>query len=89
VFAVNYLKTRNLPFSGLKVQARASHAENPGRLGSIELEVRIPESLDARHMKALARSVDLCTLKQTLICRPPVQSSVRAFRTLVPDSPAA
>ncbi|MBI3447929.1 MAG: OsmC family protein [Acidobacteria bacterium] len=74
VFAVSYLKSRGLPFSGLSVVIEAGHAEEPRRLGEIRIEVRLPAAVEERHLAPIERAVNLCTLKNTLECPPAVRT---------------
>jgi uncharacterized OsmC-like protein len=76
IFAVDYLRARGLPFSGLKVTAEAGHAEGPRRLAGIHVRVILPAAVDERHMAPLRRAVDLCTLKNTLTHPPAIITEV-------------
>jgi putative redox protein len=76
VFAVEYLRTRGLPFEGLRITAEAEHAEEPRRLASCRVQVILPSSVEARHLAPLGRAVDLCTLKNTLVHPPAVRTEV-------------
>ena len=76
LFAVNYLKTRGLPFEGLEVVGEAGHADDPRRLVDIRLHVLLPHGIEDRHMEPLRRSVDLCTLKNSLTHPPTVVAKV-------------
>ena len=76
IFAVDYLRTRGLPFTGLKVTAEADHAEGPRRLADIQVGVSLPAAVEERHLAALRRAVDLCTLKNTLTHPPAITTEV-------------
>lgn len=76
VFAVDYLKTRNLHFAGLKVVADAGHAEAPRRLVDFNVRVFLPSPVEDRHMGPLRRSVELCTLKNTILSAAEVLTEV-------------
>jgi ribosomal protein S12 methylthiotransferase accessory factor len=75
-FAVNYLKARGLPFAGLAVEAEAPHLEGPRRLGDVTLRVVLPGAVEERHLAPLQRSVDLCTLRNTLARAPAVSATI-------------
>jgi putative redox protein len=77
VFAVSYLKARNLAFDGLRVTGEAGHAEEPRRLSDLRIVVILPAPIDERHMAPLQRAVDLCTLKNSLMHPPSVIAEVR------------
>ena len=76
IFAVDYLRARGLPFSGLKVTAEAGHAEEPRRLADIHVRVILPTAVEERHMPPLRRAVDLCTLKNTLTNPPAITTEL-------------
>lgn len=76
LFAFEYLKTRKLPFEGLKVTAEADHAEGPRRLADVRIRVILPAPVAERHLAPLHRAVDLCTLKGTLTHPPSVLAEV-------------
>ncbi len=78
VFAVNYLRTRQLDYAGLLVTGDADHAEDPRRLADIRIRVVLPHAIEDRHMTPLQRSVDLCTLKNSLTHPPTVIAEVIA-----------
>lgn len=75
-FAVSYLKTRGLDFAGLRVQVSAEFAENPHRIGHLDVRVTPPAPLADRHLKALAHAVDLCTLKQSFGVTPEITCAI-------------
>jgi uncharacterized OsmC-like protein len=72
VYAVRYLQARGLPFAGLRVLAESSYADGPRRLGEVRLRVVLPAPLEERHLAPLRRSIDLCTLKNSLAYPPAV-----------------
>jgi ribosomal protein S12 methylthiotransferase accessory factor len=76
IFAVDYLRTRGLLYTGLRVTAEAGHAEGPRRLADIHVRVWLPAAVEERHMAPLRRAVELCTLKNTLAQPPTVVTEV-------------
>ncbi len=76
VFAVDYLKTRGLHYSGLRVVADAGHAEGPRRLVDFNVRVFLPVPVEDRHMTPLRRAVELCTLKNTMLAAAEVVTEV-------------
>jgi len=83
-FAVSYLKTRELPFEELSVIVEAEFAEDPHRIGRIDVRVMPPSALEERHVKAMGRAVELCTLKQTFAVPPVITTTIDAARVLEP-----
>lgn len=78
IFAVNYLKARELPFEGLRVTCEAGYADSPRRLGEIRIKVQLPAAVEDRHLAPLERAVNLCTLKNTIECPPALLAEVVA-----------
>lgn len=71
-YAAQYLKTRNLPATGLQVTVRAEKAAQPARLGHFTLEVVVPD-LDAHHEAGVLRAVKACLIHNTLIHQPAIE----------------
>jgi len=76
VYAVAYLKSRSLPFSGIRIIGEAVRVENPRRLADLRLRVILPVPVEERHMGPLQRAVDLCLLKNSLTHPPSVIAEV-------------
>lgn len=87
VYAVKYLKSRSLPFAGIRVIGEANHVEDPRRLADLRLRVILPVPIEERHMGLLHRSVDLCLLKNSLTHPPSVIAEVCGSED-VPAPPA-
>jgi ribosomal protein S12 methylthiotransferase accessory factor len=90
LFAVEYLRARKLPFAGLRVIGEGEHAEDPRRIVDVRMRVILPHPLPERHLRPLQRSVDLCTLKNTLEKPPAVIAEVctQGGAESRPESPA-
>jgi uncharacterized OsmC-like protein len=73
-YAVQYLKTRNLPLEGLAVRVEAEKATQPARLGTFRIEITAP-GLDERHTAGVMRAVKSCLIHNTLL-QPPVIETV-------------
>lgn len=79
-YAVEYLKTRNLPTDGLEVNVEAAKASGPARLGEFHITVHTPE-LDPRHREGVLRAVKACLVHNTLAHPPQIAIEI--------DSPVA
>ena len=79
-YAVEYLKTRNLPTDGLEVNVEAAKATGPARLGEFHITVHTPE-LDHRHREGVLRAVKACLVHNTLAHPPQIAIEI--------DSPVA
>ena len=72
-YALQYLKTRNLPTDGLAVRVVAEKATHPVRLGSFRIEVTAP-GLEPRHHEGILRAVKLCLVHNTLLHPPAIET---------------
>ena len=75
-YALQYLKARKLPQTGLSVRVEAEKASAPARLGKFRIELTTPV-LEARHEEGLLRAVRSCLIHNTLHERPEVETAVR------------
>ncbi len=64
-YAERFLRRSNLSTDGLEVDCAYSWAENPHRVGAIEVSVTAP-SLTEERREAFARVIDHCTVHNTL-----------------------
>jgi putative redox protein len=75
-YALQYLKTRNLPAEGLAVRVLAEKAAHPVRLDSFRIEVTVPQ-LDPRHHEGVLRAVKLCLVHNTLLHPPTIETVLK------------
>jgi putative redox protein len=75
-YAVQYLKTRNLPMEGLQVRTTADKAKAPARLADIHIKVEYPAELDERHREGVLRAVHNCLIHNTLTHPPEIHVDV-------------
>ncbi|HTP88315.1 MAG TPA: OsmC family protein [Bryobacteraceae bacterium] len=76
-YAAQYLATRSLPQDGLEVKVVAEKAAQPARYGTFRIEVTVP-NLDERHMQGIERAVKACTVHNTLVHTPQIETVVHA-----------
>jgi putative redox protein len=72
-YAVQYLKTRNLAETGVEVTVTAEKLKQPGRLGNFRIQVVCPVELTGEQADALTRSVQHCTIHNTLLSAPKIE----------------
>jgi putative redox protein len=72
-YAVQYLKTRNLPETGLEVTVTAEKLKQPGRIGNFRIRVACPVELSPEQTEGLMRSVHHCTIHNTLLSPPSIE----------------
>jgi len=75
-YAAEYLRTRSLPTEGLEVKVTAEKASQPARYAKFRIEVTTP-ALEERHEVGIARAVKACTIHNTLLNLPEVETVVR------------
>ena len=78
LYALRYLQARGLAFAGLRVLTESAYIDNPRRLGDIRLQVILPAPVEDRHLAPLRRSIELCTLKNSLAYPPTVVAFLSA-----------
>jgi len=76
-YAVQYLKTRQLPAEELKVRVAAEKAKQPARLASFRIEVTAL-GLDEHHQAGVLRAVKACLIHNTLLTMPNIEVTVDA-----------
>lgn len=72
-YALQYLKARNLPESGLEVTVTAEKLKQPGRVGNFKIQVICPVELTPEQSEGLMRSVHHCTIHNTLLSLPKIE----------------
>ena len=69
-FAQRFLRRNGVDADGLELEAKATFADRPSRIGSIDLVVRLPP-IDESLVAPLRRVIEHCTVHNTLT-HPPV-----------------
>jgi putative redox protein len=86
-YAERFLRRNGLTTDGLKVTSEYEWAENPHRVGGIDLAVVVPGLTDAKR-EAFARVVEHCTVHNTLNHPPAIRLSVAAVQVPALSPPA-
>jgi putative redox protein len=84
-YAERFLRRHNLSTEGLKVGCTYGWAENPHRVGAIELTVDAPGITTAKR-EAFARVIEHCTVHNTLDHPPEVR--INLSRGIEPEPPS-
>lgn len=71
-YALEYLRTRQLPENDVTVEVEAEKAKAPARLGRFVVRVRVPE-LDQRHREGIQRAIRSCIVHNTLHAHPEIE----------------
>jgi uncharacterized OsmC-like protein len=80
-YAVEYLKARSIPSTGLEIKVTAEKATQPARLASFHIDVSMP-GLDDRHEEGLLRAVHKCLIHNTLVQTPAIEIAFRKLATV-------
>lgn len=88
-YAMTFLSRRIKDLKGLEVESSWSFAENPHRIGEISLSVKLPVKISESERKGLLRSVEHCTIKNTLEYPPKIIVTLNSLsdRSESPQTP--
>jgi uncharacterized OsmC-like protein len=76
-FASAYLFGRRLSREGLSVEVAAEKERVPmSRIGRLEMKVRLPPGLEARHVEGIERAIKSCPAYGTLLHPPSIEISI-------------
>ncbi len=75
-YAVQYLKSRNLPTDGLKVLISAEKVLGPARLDKFVVSVVPSHPLTEKDYEGVKRSAEKCLVKNTLMIPPSISVEV-------------
>jgi len=75
-YGAEYLRSRNLATSGVKVSVLAEKLKGPARLGDFRIRVDCPTSLTTEQREGLMRAIEHCLIKNTLLHPPKIEISL-------------
>lgn len=64
IYVLGFCKQRGLPTEGIQILQRMHSNPLNGMVGTVELEIRVPESFPERYREALVRAAELCAVKK-------------------------
>ena len=77
-YAAEYLNTRQLPSSGMRIRVTAEKAKSPARLASFKVEVHLPAAIDGRRREGVVRAIHSCLIHNTLLNPPKIDLEITA-----------
>jgi putative redox protein len=83
-YAVQYLKSRNLPMEGLKIRTTAGKAKAPARLADIRIEMEYPYGLDQGTREGVLNAIGKCLIHNTLTHPPEISVTVKTATPAMP-----
>lgn len=72
-YARRYLARHDLPDEGLQVRAAFTLAKNPARVGSVRVELRLPDGVPPERSQALLAVASHCTVHNSLAEPPEIR----------------
>ncbi len=81
-YAAQFLEARNLAAEDLEVEVEGEITHNPGRIGRIRIRLRVPGDLEEKQFQALVRTVNHCTIHNTLTHPPEIQLQIETSATV-------
>ena len=72
-FVVRYCARHQIPCEGFAIEADWTFAEQPHRVGSIDLQLNLPAALPPEQQQALLKVAHGCTVHQSLAIQPKVE----------------
>lgn len=70
VYALSYCRSHGLPTDGLRLTEGVTRSADGRRVERITIRIEAPQGFPERHLKALARSADLCAVKKAILNPP-------------------
>ena len=78
-YGMTFLSRRIKDLKGLEVESSWNFAENPHKVGEISLTVKLPCEISESEKKGLLRSIEHCTIKNTLEHPPNIRIRLDSF----------
>ncbi len=75
-YAVQYLKSHDLPREGLRIRTSAGKAKGPARMADFRIDIECANPLEARHRDGILKAVHACLIHNTLLNPPRIDVDV-------------
>jgi uncharacterized OsmC-like protein len=76
-YVAQYFDTRILKCEGFEVHVQGEILSNPGRIGKIAIEIQVPVDLKPDRLEVLLRTVNHCTIHNTLTHPPEIDVRIQ------------
>ena len=76
-FVGRFCARHEIPREGLSVEAEWTMAENPHRVGHLDLSIHLPHRLTPEMKERLLKVAQGCTVHQSLMITPPIDIKLR------------
>ncbi|HDR16849.1 MAG TPA: osmotically inducible protein OsmC [Desulfobacteraceae bacterium] len=71
IYALDFCRARDIPTDDLSISMKCSFDEKTFRCSKIELNLKLPQEFPDQYLKAVVRSMDLCSVKKHIM-EPPI-----------------
>jgi putative redox protein len=75
-FVQQFLARRGLDATGMEVQVFSAGADNPHRIGVLEVTVAVPKGIPDQYRDAVRRAAESCTVHHTLTHKPDISVEI-------------
>jgi putative redox protein len=72
IYALDFCRTRDIPTEKLSLTMKCSFEDKTFRCNKIELNLSLPEEFPDHYLKAVVRSMDLCSVKKHIVDPPEI-----------------
>ena len=69
-YALSFCQSKGIETEGLRVDLDVEKDEEKGLISKINIEVTLPDQFPDKYKEALLRSIDLCTVKKSILNAP-------------------
>jgi ribosomal protein S12 methylthiotransferase accessory factor len=78
IYALDFCRTRGIPTENVSLSMNCSFDDKTFRCNKIELDLSLPEEFPDHYLKAVVRSMDLCSVKKHIVEPPEIE--LKAFK---------
>jgi putative redox protein len=88
-YALRFCQERGIPTEGLGLSVETVRDEEKKRLSSIDVSMTVPPGFPEKYLRAIARAVDQCAVKQHMLEPPAFSLTIEPSGQMGPNSPQA
>lgn len=66
IYVLGFCQSRNLPTDGLEINQNIIWDPIKQKIGTIQLDIKVPESFPEKYRDALVRAANMCAVKKTM-----------------------
>ena len=77
-YVAQYFDARMLKCEGLEIHVQGEILSNPGRIGKVTVQIRLPVDLKPDRLEVLLRTINHCTIHNTLTHPPEIAVEIQS-----------